>query len=106
MPISDIILECLKFVYQCDDISDRGFSTRVGVERSYIRQLIDQWPNTDDVGSAEDRMLAINNCLNEVCNGLRFPGDRWAASFSVSRDEVYAAYAAWSAANGSRGGWM
>ena len=63
-----VVLQCMKLILEEDYISDQAFSTRLGITRDDLRQVISEWPYLQD-DSDEDsknnpdltRTLAINN---------------------------------------------
>ena len=79
------IRECLSFVLHSDQLEGE-FSTRLGVHEAEVSQILTAWPSLD-LGDLAVR-LAVNNALNEVCNGLDISSADWATSFSCSRDEM------------------
>lgn len=71
------------------------FQTRIGVEKHELQKVIDDFPQIDDSEKDTVETLAINNCLNEVCNGLDLSEQEWEKCFSVGKSEIIKAYANW-----------
>jgi hypothetical protein len=90
-----IILQCMKCVYGGSYIDDLEFHTRLGINRIELKQLIDEWPEIDDSHNGSSAQLAVNNCLNEVCNGIRFNNEDWSIWFKANREEIYDVYKCW-----------
>ncbi len=69
------------------------------------RHVLSHWPHIVDAGDDSDGCLAINNCMNEVSNGLRFSNDEWEKWFTQSRAEIADTYGKWARLRGwSRSG--
>ena len=91
----DLVLQSLRMIEHCHEIQDREFHTRLGITRPALRRVISQWPEIDNGMQGSDEFLAINNCMNEVCNGIRLTPQEWAVWFTESRDVVRQAYENW-----------
>lgn len=92
-----LIQQCLIFVLGSRELADE-FDTRMGVSEAQARQILEQWPDVDDVADESTAVLAINNAINEVCHGVRVRDwDRW---FSASPADVRAAYVRWAQGRG------
>jgi hypothetical protein len=65
----------------------------MGVSEAEARQVLELWPEVDDVADESTAVLAINNAMNEVCHGVHISDwDRW---FTAPRADVEGAYARW-----------
>ena len=54
---------------------------RVGLEPEELQQVIEEWPNIDDADENGKGVLAINVCMNEVCQGFRIVPADWTTWF-------------------------
>lgn len=91
----DLIVQCM-WVVLCGRYTwPQGVHSRVGVWPTELARIAEAWPNVDYQGPNNDAATAINGCMNEVCNGLRFPDGDWETWFSVTRDEVSCVFARW-----------
>ena len=95
-----IILECLKAILEGPFIDSVEFQTRIGINRDDLSQVIQAWPNIDDSNEDSTEVLALNNCMNEVCNGLDISDRDWSHWFRVGRKEVCEVYSRWASLNG------
>lgn len=101
----EIVLQCLRAIAEGDEIEDWEFQTRLGMTRPIVKKFISQWPNIDDRLQDSEEFLAINNCMNEVCNGIRLTPEEWAKWFTQSTDAVRRTYRNWLRLGGqTRGG--
>ena len=91
----EIVLQCMKAIADRPEIEDWEFRTRLGIARPTLRRIISVWPEIDDGSDNSDEFLAINNCLNEVCHGVRIPPTEWGKWFAQSRGEIKQTYAKW-----------
>jgi hypothetical protein len=90
-----IVLRCMKAIADGPEIEDWEFQTRLGIVRPSLRRVISLWPTIDDSSEDSDEFLAINNCLNEVCHGVKIPDAEWRKWFSQSREEIIKTYNKW-----------
>lgn len=97
----DTVLRCLKAT--AAHIKDWEKHSRLGVETSDLRQVIAQWPNIDD-REGSSGFLAINNCMNEVCNGFGMEHAEWTIWFDMPRSDVELTYRKWLGLTGTDGG--
>ena len=100
----EVVLQCVRAIADGDAITEAEFQTRLGITREILRGIISRWPKIDDRRSDSDEFLAVNNCLNEVCHGIRLTPEEWALRFTESRDTVLQTYRNWLRLSGSRGG--
>jgi hypothetical protein len=88
----------------CALIEDTEKHTRLGLSPDELQAVIDHWPYISDNDDSSNGFLAVNNCLNEVCNGLQIPHNEWTRWFDCTEGEVKAAYLTWLALRGVSGG--
>ena len=91
-----IILQCMIAICEGPYIDDSEFQTRLGLEREDCRKVMASWPNLDDSIEDSKTTLAINNTLNEVCNGVRIPSEEWFKWFQVPEQSVLNVFSKWS----------
>ena len=65
-----------------------------------LDEIIAEYPNIDDSDDNSNATLAINNCLNEVCHGIRFSDEDWKQWFDVNKSEVEEVYWKWAKLRG------
>ena len=73
----DLIRECLVAVAQGPFLEEREFQIPTGITRAELETVLAQWPNFDDVADEATQTLAINNCLNEILNGVFVSPLQW-----------------------------
>jgi hypothetical protein len=101
----ELVLQCMKALVDGDAIKDWEFHMRLGVPRAQVRKIISQWPDIDDRVEDSDEFLAINNCVNEICHGIRMTPEEWTLRFTHPRDAILQAYDNWLRLGGqTRGG--
>ena len=71
------------------------FHTRLGLEPEELAKIVTAYPDVDDSDDNSNAALAINNCLNEVCHGIRFSNREWSQWFTVSKPEIEEVYRKW-----------
>ena len=91
----NVILQCLTAILKGPFIEEIEFQTRLGFDRSQLARIISNFPRLDNSGDST-ATLAINNCLNEVVNGVSIPDSEWQKWFTSSREELAATYRKWS----------
>lgn len=84
-----------------DLIADFEFQTRLGVEKRDLAVVIDSYPNIDDARDDSLETLSINNCLNELCFGVKAPENAW-ERIGVTRQDLLDIYKKWADLRG----WM
>src|SRR6266478_180229 len=93
------ILQCMRAIADGPYVENWEIHTRLGITRETLKQVISLWPDIeDDPGDRENcsvGFLAINNCMNEVCNGIRIPQEEWGDWFTRARSEVADSYRKW-----------
>jgi hypothetical protein len=90
------ILQCIRVIADSQLIEDWEMRARLGVNRETLRNIIARWPNVDDSDVGSDDFLAISNCLNEICHGLRISKQDWDEGFTVTRSQVLESCLHWS----------
>ena len=103
-PEQQIVLQCMRAIAEGNEIDDPEFHSRLGITREILGRIIASWPEIDDQIVDSDEFLAVNNCLNEVCHGIRLTSDEWARQFTVPRESVKQAYSHWLRLGGWTGG--
>jgi hypothetical protein len=91
---TDLIGQCLKAAVDGPFFPDWEFHSLVGLERSEVAEVSDEWPSTSD--GARQR-VAVGNVLNNL---LGYPVDheeQWSVFISYGRDEVTSAFSLWRA---------
>jgi hypothetical protein len=66
-------------------IEDPEFQTRLGLNRLELRQVLAT--QSLDLSDLPTR-LGVNNCLNEIANGVRLSSAEWEHRIGVSKDDV------------------
>ena len=94
-----IVLQCLNVTLNVNFFGDE-FHTRLGIEPEDLAQVISAYPDIDDSDDNSNETLAINNCLNEICHGIRFTERGWRKLFTVSKSEVDEVYRKWAILRG------
>jgi hypothetical protein len=89
-----VVLQCLTAIADGDEIEDWEFYTRLGITRNALKSIVKRWPQIDEQPESGDSR-AINNCFNEVCNGIWWAPHTWSSWFELSRDEVCSVYERW-----------
>jgi hypothetical protein len=77
---------------------DGEFET-LGVDRRELAATLMRWPAVDDRADESPSVVAINNALNEVVNGLELSADEW-RELGATRAQVESAYAEWATKRG------
>jgi len=89
-----IILSCLTFILNSSFIDDAEFHSRLGIDRRKLNDIIAAFPTINtEVDPLID--ITVNNCLNEIVNGLDVPQDDWVKWFKISKEEVKQVYQRW-----------
>ncbi|HEY6417946.1 MAG TPA: hypothetical protein VIX59_02995 [Candidatus Binataceae bacterium] len=96
----DIVRQCMNAIFKGPYIENPEFQTRLGINREALQKVIQSWPVLDDSKEDSDVYLAINNCLNEVCHGIKIPSGDWPLWFNSLREEIKAVYVKWAKIRG------
>jgi hypothetical protein len=99
-----IVLQCMKAIADGPEIEDWEFHTRLGIVRPSLRRIISHWPAIDDSSDGSDEFLAINNCLNEICHGVKIPEAEWREWFTWPKDAIIRTYHKWLSLRGPSSG--
>ncbi len=95
-----IVLQCMKIVYDEKYIEEWETQTRIGIDRKTLLKIINAWPNLDDSENDSDVSLAINNCLNEVCNGINISEEDREQYFKTTKENINKTYDYWTKLKG------
>ena len=98
----DIVLRCMKATSA--HVNDWEKHSRLGLEADDLHQVIARWPNLDDRDENGNDFLAINNCMNEVCNGFQIASVEWSSWFDTPMSEIESTYRKWLLLKGTSGG--
>lgn len=96
----DLIYECMVAIAQGPFLEEWEFQTRTGITRAELETVIARWPNYDDVAGETIQTLAINNCLNEILNGVFVSSCQWEQWMSGTKSELTDAYKHWAKLRG------
>lgn len=91
----DIVRQCMDAIYKGPYIENWEFHTRLGIDREALQKVIQSWPVLDDSNEHSEVCLAINNCLNEICHGVKIPTGDWPLWFNSPMEEINAVYIKW-----------
>lgn len=94
----DTIRRCLVAMVDGPFIEDWEFHTRIGVDRQKLRLILSEWPYLES-NIEESTQVAINNCMNEIVNGVRISPAEWNKWFVVPKEVVQRTYRKWCALN-------
>ena len=88
---TNLIAQCLWAAANGPFFPDWEFHSLIGLERSEVLEVSQEWPSTSDANRQE---LAVDNVLNNL---LGYPVDmkEWPAYISYSRDQVASAFSHW-----------
>src|ERR1700736_1053947 len=96
----EIVRRCLVAMLDGDFIDDWEFQTRLGLSRDALRAILKR-PELDNSSEEEDVQLAINNCMNELLNGLSISSAEWDQWLPMPKQEVERTFIKWNAQNRS-----
>jgi hypothetical protein len=82
------VVEAMRFIYSSAALDVFEFSSRIGVTRAELGELLASWPESS--GEPDARAVA-GNCLNEVCNGLTIAPQERERCFTVDAETLRAA---------------
>ena len=94
-----IIRGCLVALLDGPFIDDWEFQTRLGFDRSSLRAILSA-RYLDYRSEDPEIQLTINNCMNEVVNGLNISPSQWERWLTVPRQDVQRTYLKWSSPSG------
>lgn len=90
-----IVFQCINVILKTPLIEEPEFLTRLGVSRQQLEEVITVWPYLNALNNDAMAVLAINNCLNEVCYGVYINSNIWGQFFDVTKPEVEQVYNKW-----------
>ena len=83
-----LCLNALVFLLKERDLlEDWEFHSRIGYERGEISVIVAEWPKIESYKGHEVDVV-VNNCLNELINGLNIGPDIWIQCMHMSRDRA------------------
>jgi len=85
-------------------VEDWEKHSRIGLGPDELKVAIDQWPTINDADDNRNGFLAINNCLNEICHGIRIEPSEWSTWFDTSETEIKSTYGTWLSLRGLSSG--
>ena len=91
-----LILGAMRAIAHGSLIDDKEFHTRLGISRRILLELLANWPAIDASDPNSEAFLGINNCMNEICNGVNLTPQQWAEWFDSPRSDIERAYEDWS----------
>jgi hypothetical protein len=94
-----IVLTCMKAVLEDDELKFEHHS-RLGIDEQELKEIIEKFPNIDDFDENSNETLAINNCLNEICHGIKFTESQWRKYFDCDREKIREVYEKWAKSRG------
>jgi len=94
-----IILESMKAVLESGEL-EYEYHSRLGIEEKELKEVIEKFPNLDDSNDGSNDALVINNCLNEICYGMKFTEDKWRKYFTKNYEDVERVYKKWAQLRG------
>ncbi len=95
LDFAGIVHECMRAILEGALIDDAEFQTRLGVDRGTLASILSRWPMVDLSLEGSDEFLAVNNCLNEVANGIEINDKEWSQWFTLPRSEIKLRYKDW-----------
>ena len=93
------VFQCMLAILEGNHIGG-GFHSRLGLDRSELREVVSVWPALDDSQIVVE--LAINNCLNEVLHGIGMTPDEWSRWIDQPKEEVLRVYQTWARLKGRK----
>lgn len=92
----DIVLRCMRLILlEPSYIDDFEFHARLGLDRADLETVIAAGENLDDRRDDSDACLAVNNCLNEVCHGVRIEKEDWDRYIGIPMEAVRIVFEKW-----------
>ena len=84
----NILYQCMKMIAETSLIEDPEFQTRMSINRQELSKVVAAWSTLMDSIDNLVVNLAVNNSLNEVCNGIQISDTIWNQYFTDSRQDV------------------
>jgi len=97
----DLIRECIVAITQGPFLEEWEFQMRMGITRAELNTVLAQWPDFDDSADEAVETLAINNCMNEILNGVFVSPHQSEQWFTGTELEMNEAYKHWAELRGS-----
>ncbi len=90
-----IVFACICAVAKGPFFPPGDYSSRLGIERDALFQLIAHFSTIDDNDPDSPAARVINNSMNEVCHGVRISPADWQTWFDVDKDAVRKLFKKW-----------
>jgi hypothetical protein len=94
-----VVLDCMTAILKSGEL-EFEFQTRLGIDEEELKKVIAKFPDIDDSIEDSNETLAINNCLNEICHGIKFTKDKWEKYFYYDIDKIREVYKKWAKLRG------
>jgi len=94
---NDVIRQCLIAVLDGPFIDDWEFETRLGFDRPTLREILSAHDQSGYKPKYPELSLAVNNCMNEIANGVTISPEKWARWFTVPKQMVESTLLKWNA---------
>ncbi len=91
----EVVGQCIKLIAEGPYLMQTELQTRTGLTRAELDEARKSLPTLSRVDMNDPSSLAINNCLNEVVNGIRVDPSDWLKWFDVSPSEVARIFLQW-----------
>ena len=95
----DTIRRCIDALLNGPFLDDWEFHARLGVDRCELNTIAAEQARLDDCSTDSVAHATINNCMNEIVNGVNIAPAEWDKWFAVPRQEVQATFKKWIAQN-------
>lgn len=89
-----IVLDCLNAILESGEL-EFEFNARLGINEEELKEIIAEFPGIDDSIEDSNETLAINNCLNEICFGIKFTETKWQKYFDYDIEKIREVYKKW-----------
>lgn len=88
-----IVKRCLEYVLDSPALKG-DFVARIGVSKSFVRELLKRWPEVDRSGDSGPQ-ITVRNALNEVAHGLLLSDADCQRLFRCTRSVVASVFVRW-----------
>ena len=95
----EVVIQCMKAILNGDFLKHE-FQTRLGISEMELKEVLVSFPDIDDSDDDSRVTRALNNCMNEVCHGIRFRSAEWEKWFTFERDLAIEVYEKWTQLRG------
>ncbi len=92
-----VVRRSLELIFEYFDLD---FHKRVGVSKAEMQQVIDAWPEIDDLDDDSVASIAINNTLNELLHGVSIADDECRDKIGVDYVDLLRIYKKWASLRG------